>query len=66
MVNFEGEVYEIGVMLFGDGCADDRLVSVCLHKKLFIAFLSVLAENAQGKVAISNGSGICVVASLIC
>lgn len=66
MLIFEGEDCEIGVMLFGDGCADDRLVLVCLHKKLFIAFLSVLAENAQGKVTVSNGSGVCVVASLIC
>lgn len=63
MLIFEGEDYEIQVMLFWDGCAGDRLVLVCLHEKLFITFLSLLAENAQGKVAIANDSGISDVAS---
>lgn len=60
---FEGEDYEIGVTLFWDGCAGDRLVLICLQKKLFTAFLSLLAENARGKVAIANDSSISVVAS---
>ena len=63
MLIFEGEDYEIGVMFFWDGYAGDGLVLVCLHKKLFIAFLSLLAKNTQGKVATANDSGISVVAS---
>lgn len=50
-------------MLFRDGCPGDRLVLVCLHKKLFIACLSLLAENVQGNVVILNDSGISVAVS---